>query len=212
MNKYILSIAFLLANGVAAAAGAGACATNREVKLHLKVDVTLEHAQKLINLIDQKGPEAVNLYVKWLDDMKAKGYIRSYHVNTYSCDKTGGTTIQYSFDADVSVNPSASKECKFWLETLIKNKSNLKMVHKAIKQEFDYSSRSRAADITQWLNEIKKGIKSAILLGQYSYSAQPDPKNPVCIALSGGNKLGTYVHDEYGCHVKINEFKCEMVK
>lgn len=211
MKKYMLGVMLALTSCFAAAVGTGASATNQDVKMHLKVDVTIEHAHQLIQLFETQGPEAVNNCLHNLEAMKTAGYIRSYTIKSQSFKKINDCTIQCCFEAEVCVNPSASKECKILLETLIKDKSNLKMLHKVIKQEFDYSARCRSFETNQWINEVKRAITKACLQARL-FMPSIDQKNPVCVALSKGIKLGVYVHETFGCHVKINDFKCETVK
>ncbi len=204
LTTILLSLAAIIWPAVAICAPAAA----NEVKIHLKCDVTLEHAHKVISIFEQKGPEAVNVCLEQLEDFKAKGYIHSYTVKSYTCKKINDSTIQYSFDAEVCVNPSASKECKLLFETLILNKAHNKMMHRTIKHEFDLGNCNRSFETTTWLKTLKLHLHAR----GFVQPTQIDVSSPVFASLATGAKLGAYVHQKYGCKVKINEFKCELVK
>ena len=204
LTTILLSLAALISPAVATCTSAVA----NEAKIHLKCDVTLEHAQKVISIFEQKGPEAVNVCLEQLEDYKAKGYIHSYTVKSYTCKKINDSTIQYSFDAEAVVNPAANKNCKLLFETLILNRAHNKMMHRTIKHEFDLGNCNRSFETTTWLKTLKLHLKAK----GFVQSTQIDVSSSLFASLATGAKLGEYVRQKYGCKVKINEFKCELVK
>ena len=177
--------------------------------VRLTGDFTIENAQKLIEMAEQKGYDSVNPCLEQIEAAKAKGYLNSYTIKTNSLKKVDNTTVHYVFDLVVHVNPSSCKEAKLLLEIFIKNKSNHKMMHKALHQEFDNVGTKRSADVKKWISDMK----AALTKGGWNFSVwQLDLNNPIHNTLFYGTKLGAYIHDNYGCTVKINDFKCELVK
>lgn len=207
MKKYIVCFVLLLSALIEVPITCTSVDTTSE-KVHVKFDITIMNTAKLL---ESGVEEVVGLYFcRPIQQLIEDNEITILGDDVYWLPNGD---VQYKFDAIIYFKRSHSLVKSCLLDIIIKNKTNNSILRKAIYEEVTYNPKQRSGAIKKWGNEIIRSLSDKLSNQQlndtdllYTLGMMYDLTNPEKTDI----KIGSYLFDEFGCEIKLNEFVCEV--